>query len=368
MSDRLLVSTRKGLFSVDRTAAGWRVSPPAFLGENVTLAHADPRDGGWYAALNLGHFGVKLKFSPDGGRTWEDRAVPAYPECETFVPGDGKPPVPATLKQIWALESGDATQPGRLWAGTLPGGLFKSDDGGQSWELVRGLWDRPERANFFGGGADLPGLHSICRDPRSPKTLRIAISSGGVWVTHDDGATWELAGEGLHYDEGFPPEMRGKPDIQDVHQMKQCRSAPDHLWIQHHCGIFKSSDGGRKWADVPNAKPTGFGFGVAVHPGDPNTAWFVPAVKDERRVPVDGKLVVSRTRDGGETFEVLRTGLPQENAYDLVYRHALALDAAGDRLAIGSTTGGLWVSENQGDRWQEVSARLPPVHAVTFAA
>jgi photosystem II stability/assembly factor-like uncharacterized protein len=148
---------------------------------------------------------------------------------------------------IWALESGDATQPGRLWAGTLPGGLFKSEDGGKSWELVRGLWDRPERASFMGGGADFPGLHSICRDPRDPKCLRIAISSGGVWVTHDDGATWELVGEGLRYDEGFPPEMRGKRDIQDVHQMKQCRSAPDHLWIQHHCGVFKSTDGGQNW-------------------------------------------------------------------------------------------------------------------------
>ncbi len=368
MSDRLLVSTKKGLFTIDRTAAGWTVSNTAFLGENVTLAHADPRDGGWYAALNLGHFGVKLKFSPDAGQTWEDRAVPAYPEGEEVPVSDGKPAVPATLKLIWALETGDATQPGRVWAGTAPGGLFKSDDGGKSWELVRGLWDRPERKNFFGGGYDQPAIHSICRDPRDPRTLRLAISSGGVWVTRDDGATWELVGQGLSYDEGFPPEMRGKLDIQDVHQMKQCRSAPEHLWIQHHCGVFKSADGGRTWAAVKGAKPTGFGFGVAVHPDDPKTAWFAPAVKDERRVPVDGRVVVSRTRDGGETFEVLGRGLPQQNAYDIVYRHALALDNTGERLAIGSTTGGLWVSEDQGDHWQEVPARLPPVHAVGFAA
>ena len=105
-----------------------------------------------------------------------------------------------------------------------------------------------------------------------------------------------------------------------------------------------------------------------MHPRDPRTAWFAPAVKDERRVPVDGKLVVSRTRDGGETFEVLRAGLPQEHSYDLIYRHGLAVDETGDRLAIGSTTGGLWVSEDQGDRWAAVPARLPPVHAVRFAA
>lgn len=367
MSDRLLVSTRKGLFPVDRGPAGWRVGSPAFLGENVTLAHADPRDGGWYAALNLGHFGVKLKFSPDGGKTWEDRAAPAYPEGETFGGGDGKPPTPATLKLIWALEAGGSDQPGRLWAGTLPGGLFRSDDGGKNWELVRSLWDRPERSNWFGGGADQPGIHSLCRDPRSSRTLRLAVSCGGVWVTEDDGATWQNIGEGI-YAEFMPPDRRFDPTIQDVHMMKQCPASPDHLWAQHHNGIFRSTDGGKTFTDVPNASPSKFGFGVAVHPHDPQTAWFVPAVKDERRVPVDGKLVVSRTRDGGQSFDVLRAGLPQEHAYDLVYRHALAVDGTGDRLAIGSTTGGLWVSETGGDRWTEVSARLPPIHAVAFAA
>jgi len=368
VSNRLLVSTKKGLFTIDRTAAGWRIADVAFLGDNVTLAHVDPRDGGWYAALNLGHFGVKLKFSPDRGKTWEERAVPAYPEGEKVPAGDGKLPTTASLKLIWALESGGADQPGRLWAGTAPGGLFKSDDGGKSWELLRGLWDRPERQTMFGGGYEYPAIHSLCRDPRCSKTIRLAISSGGVWQTQDDGATWELLGNGLCYNEAFPPEMRGKPDIQDVHQMKQCQAAPDHLWIQHHCGIFKSADGGRNWAAVNNAQPSVFGFGVAVHPTDPNTAWFAPAVKDERRIPVDGKVVVSRTRDGGQTFEVLRDGLPQENAYDLVYRHGLTLDETGTRLAIGSTTGGLWVSEDQGDHWQAVPARLPPVHAVAFAA
>lgn len=366
MADRMLVSTRKGLFAVDRGPAGWRVARSAFLGENATLAHIDPRDGGWYAALNLGHFGVKLKFSPDQGETWEDRAVPAYPDGEVVATADGKPPTPATLKLIWALESGGPDEPGRLWAGTAPGGLFRSDDGGRSWELIRSLWDRPERASWFGGGYDYPAIHSICRDPRDPNALRIAISCGGVWVTPDAGATWELVGEGLFAD-FMPPDQRGKLDIQDVHQMKQCKTAPDHVWIQHHNGVFRSIDGGRTFENIPNAEPSVFGFGVAVHPADPLTAWFAPTVKDERRVPVDGKLVVSRTRDGGKSFDVLRDGLPQEHCYDLVYRHALTVDETGDRLAIGSTTGGLWVSENQGDRWQCVSSHLPPIHAVAFA-
>lgn len=364
MPDRLLVSTRKGLFTVGRGPAGWRVAGVAFLGENVTLAHPDPRDGGWYAALNLGHFGVKLKFSPDAGATWEERAAPAYPDGETVAVGDGKPPAPATLKLIWALESGGPDQPGRLWAGTLPGGLFRSDDGGRSWDLVRGLWDRPERARWFGGGADHPGIHSVIRDPRSPDRLHVGVSCGGVWQTADGGATWE-AGTGM-FAEFMPPDQRYDPVIQDPHRMVQCRSAPDRLWVQHHNGVFRSDDGGRRWEHVPAAAPSGFGFGVAVHPADPDTAWFVPAVKDECRVPAGGRLVVSRTRDGGRSFEVLGNGLPEEDSYDLVYRHALAVDDTGDRLAVGSTTGGVWVSEDGGGRWAAVPARLPPVHAVTF--
>jgi photosystem II stability/assembly factor-like uncharacterized protein len=365
MADRMLVSTKKGLFSLARGAAGWAVERVAFLGENVTLAHPAPE--GWYAALNLGHFGVKLKFSPDRGRTWEDRAAPAYPDGETIATADGKPSAPATLKQFWAFESGDASQPNRLWAGTLPGGLFRSDDGGRSWELVRGLWDRPERAKWFGGGADFPGIHSICRDPRNARTLRVAVSCGGVWITGDDGATWENVGDGM-FAEYMPPELKYDKAAQDPHLMAQCRANPDCLWVQHHNGVFRSTDGGRTFEHVAGAAPTGFGFGVAVHPADGRTAWFVPAVKDQTRVPVGGQLVVSRTRDGGKTFEVLRDGLPQEHCYDLVYRHALAIDETGDRLAIGSTTGGLWASDDQGDHWQTIPARLPPVHAVRFAA
>src|SRR5262249_13293950 len=179
----------------------------------------------------------------------------------------------------------------------------------------------------------LPGIHSICRDPRDPRTLRIAVSCGGVWLTEDDGATWQLIGEGI-FAEYMPPERKFDPNIQDVHQMAQCRSAPDCLWVQHHNGIFRSTDGGRHWEHVASAQPSGFGFGGVVAPGDPQTAWFVRGVKDERRVPVDGKLVVSRPRDGGKTFEVLRDGLPQEHCYDLVYRHALAIDETSRRLAI----------------------------------
>ncbi|MBL9124654.1 MAG: exo-alpha-sialidase, partial [Planctomycetaceae bacterium] len=359
MAHRLLVSTRKGLLIYDRAGGGWTRTRTVFLGENVTLAAHDARDGALYAALNLGHFGVKLKRSGDGGETWEDVAVPAYPEGEMVKTGDGKPPRPATLSMIWALAPGGADQPGRLWAGTLPGGLFRSDDRGATWSLVRGLWDRPEREKWFGGGYDTPGIHSICVDPRDSRTLRLALSCGGAWISHDEGATWEK-GVGMFAD-FMPPELRMDPDIQDAHRMVQCAAAPDALWVQHHNGVFRSTDGGKNWVEVPQVPPSVFGFAVAVHPRDPQTAWFAPAVKDECRLPVDGKLVVTRTRDGGKSFTVHGEGLPQHDAFDLIYRHALAVDETGDRLALGSTTGGLWVSENGGDRWSEISSHLPPV-------
>lgn len=365
MADLLLVSTRKGLFAYAREAGTWRVQRKAFLGENVTLALATPQRE-WYAALNLGHFGVKLKYSPDQGRSWHERAVPAYPEGEMVVTGDGKPPRPAILQLIWALETGGPTQPGRLWAGTLPGGLFRSDNGGESWELLRGLWDHPSRQKWFGGGYDVPGIHSICIDPRNPRMIRLAISCGGVWLSDDEGQTWTVHGKGLRA--GYmPPELQGTPEIQDPHRMVQCLASPDNLWIQHHSGIFRSQDGGMHWTELSEVSPSTFGFGVAVHPKNPNTAWFVPATKDEQRIPVEGRLVVTRTRDGGATFSMLHHGLPESNAYDLVYRHGLAVDSTGNRLAIGSTTGGLWLSEDQGESWQQLPERLPPIHAVLFA-
>ncbi len=365
MSDLLLVSTRKGLFAVRKRGAGWAIGEPHFLGDNVTLALVDPRDGAWYAALNLGHFGVKLRRSVDAGATWQEIAVPTYGPDDTVATGDGKPAQPATLNLLWSLETGGTDAPGRLWAGTIPGGLFRSDDRGDSWQLVRALWDRPERGRWFGGGYDAPGIHSICVDPRDARVLRIAISCGGVWTTRDGGDNWTNTSRGM-YAEFMPPEGRFDPDIQDPHRMVQCAGAPDALWVQHHNGVFRSIDGAREWTEVVDVPPSKFGFAVAVHPLDPNTAWLVPAIKDERRVPVDAQLVVARTRDGGRSFAVLRNGLPQQHAYDLVYRHGLDIDASGNRLAFGSTTGGLWLSDDQGDNWQTLSTSLPPIYAVRF--
>jgi hypothetical protein len=364
MNDRALVATRKGLFELERRNGGWAIGPVSFLGEPVTMALHDRRDGTLYAALNLGHFGVKLHRRDKDATQWTEIAVPAYPP----QPEPRGTDVEWKLSLIWSLEAGGADQAGMLWAGTLPGGLFRSRDRGDSWELLRSLWDRPERLGWFGGGYDAPGIHSICVDPRDSAHVLIGISSGGAWTTYDGGANWGLSAAGMRA-EYMPPERVEDQNIQDAHRIAACAGAPDVLWCQHHNGIWRSTDSAKSWQDIGQGiKSTlsAFGFAVAAHPRDPQTAWFVPAEADQRRVPVGSALCVTRTRDGGQSFEVLRNGLPQQHCYDLIYRHGLAVADDGNTLLMGSTTGGLWVSENGGDAWQTVSTTLPPVYAVRF--
>lgn len=369
MSDRLHVATRKGLFALKRGANGqWSIERSAFVGDNVTLIERDPRDGAMYAALDHGHFGVKLQRSRDDGATWAECGTPAYPEqpegAEPEVNSMGQK-IPWSLKLIWSLTPGGADEPGVLWCGTAPGGLFRSNDSGDSWAMVRTLWDDDRRKEWFGGGLDWPAIHSICLDPRDAKRLVVGVSCGGVWETTDGGETWDTRSDGL-WAAYMPPERKHDPDIQDPHIIAMCPADPDVMWIQHHNGMFKTEDGGKKWLDLGAVKPSNFGFAVVAHPTDPKTAWFVPAVKDEQRVPVDGRFVVTRTRDGGKSFDVLSSGLPDRHAYDIVFRHSLDVDSSGDRLAMGSTTGSLWCSDDGGDQWTCVTAHLPPIHCVRF--
>ncbi|MCW5729966.1 MAG: exo-alpha-sialidase [Alphaproteobacteria bacterium] len=359
MSDRLLVASRKGLFRFRFSGGEWRAGAPAFPGEPVSALLADPRDGRLYAALRLGHFGVKLHRSEDGGETWTELAAPALPAGTggaTDLPG---------IDMIWTLVPGGADAKGVLWCGTLPGALFRSGDGGETWSLVESLWNMPERANWSGGGYDHPGIHTILVDPRDAARLTVAVSTGGIWKSTDAGASWRLAGRGLRA-EYVPPALANDPASQDVHRLASCRAAPDIVWCQHHNGIFLSIDGAETFAEIAPVAPSAFGFAVAAHPADPATAWFVPAVKDECRIPVDGRLVVNRTSDGGRSFQALRTGLPGGASYDLIYRHALDVDGTGARIAMGSTTGNLWVGMDGGERWTLVSAHLPPIAQVAF--
>jgi photosystem II stability/assembly factor-like uncharacterized protein len=353
MGERMLLATRKGLLQLARINGAWNILRTSFPGVAVTAALRDARDGTLYALLKHGHFGSKLHRSDDDGQSWAELPAPAFPADAAGSP---------TLFQIWTIETGGADEPGRLWAGALPAGLFRSDDRGEHWELVSALWNVPEREKWFGGGYDDAGIHSISPDPRDSRRVVVAISCGGVWDTSDGGKNWALRGDGL-VAAYMPPELAGQKETQDPHRVARCAAAPDVIWMQHHCGIFRSSDAGVAWTQL-KLPGDDFGFAVVAHPHDPLTAWFVPAIKDELRVPRDGALAVTRTRDGGRTFESLRGGLPQRDAYDLIYRHGLDLDESGRQLAMGSTTGSLWVSENAGEAWQLVNAHLPPIYAV----
>ncbi len=356
MSNRLLVATRKGLFDIRKNNGRWETVNRGFLGEPVSMVLHGKHDGAIYAALYMGHFGAKLHRSDDDGQTWTEIDPPSY----AGYGGADKDEAPS-LKMIWSLETG---RPGTLWAGTLPGGLFRSTDRGESWALAENLWNDPSRAHWFGGGYDDPGIHSICVDPRDPSRLAVAISCGGVWLSDDNGENWRVATNGMWADY-MPPEERNNPAIQDPHRMVQCPGSPETFWVQHHNGIFRTTDGCQNWSGI-SAEPSSFGFAVAVHPQKPDTAWFAPAIKDEKRYPVDGRFVISRTEDGGKTFTSLTAGLPREESYDLVYRHGLEVDSSGNGLAVASTTGNLWLSSNGGDSWELFSSHLPPIYAVRF--
>ena len=358
---KLSVATRKGLFELSAGAASdWKVDAVHFVGEPVTAALYDDANSLAIAALRMGHFGVKLRVSDDRGKHWEEARSPVYPPKPEGIEDSN----PWTLDQIWIFEGFHPRRPARLWAGTNPGGLFRSDDAGQSWQLIESLWNMPERKEWLGGGYDIPGIHSICVNPNDPDDVVVGVSCGGVWRTHDGGLTWRV-GHGMRAT-FMPPEAQLNPAIQDPHRVVQCTAHPEVLWTQHHCGIWKSTDRGANWTEVLGARPSNFGFAVVVHPQIVDTAWFMPLASDEKRVPVNGRVVATRTRDGGATFDVLHAGLPQHDAYDMVYRHGLDISADGTHLAAGSTTGSLWVSSDAGDSWQTVGVNLPPIYAVRF--
>ena len=209
---RCHVSTRKGLFTLERGAAGWKICRSSFVGDNVTLAMHDRRNGDLFAALNHGHFGVKLHRSRDGGSTWSEIAAPKYPEkpegYKPHTPVEGVP-VEWSLKLIWALEAGGEAEPGVIWCGTLPGGLFKSEDSGETWSLNRPLWDDPRREQWFGGGAEQPGIHSICVDPRNAQHVKILPGRKSDVLV----AGWlaELLEHGLLRGSFVPPLLNGIP-------------------------------------------------------------------------------------------------------------------------------------------------------------
>jgi len=354
-----LLGTRKGLVVYKHTPSGWRFDRDYFLGIPVSLAAMDPRHDAWWALLDHGHWGCKLHRSANAGETWEALDAPKYPPGEIV-----KENVPATLKYLWAFAAGGSAQNGRLYLGTEPGGLFTSDDNGHTWDLNRGLWDRPERQErWFGGGRDQPGIHSIVVDPKDPDHLYVGISCAGVYESRDGGASWTPRNRGLRAE--YLPEPMAEVG-HDPHRIIACPDDPLKMWQQNHCGIYHSVDGGANWTEVSEQDgPAKFGFAIAVDSNDGNVAWVVPALKDEYRVPVNHALCVCRTEDGGKRWQQFSKGLPQSACYDLVYRHALAVH--GDTLAFGTTTGNFYLSDDRGEGWRCLNTHLPPVYSVAFA-
>lgn len=393
MLDHLVLGTRKGTLILDRIGGAWRPRPIAHAGISISFAARDPRDGTLFAAMDHAHWGPKLSRSRDEGRSWEELNQIAYPKGARFVeqhlptpdqdPAAARPTTykQATLLKVWVLAFGGADQPGTVYAGTLPGGLFVSHDGGVNWELNRPLWNHESRGgdlfdgdaksrNQWGGtpaaiayGEFVPGIHSIVVDPRDPAHLTLGVSSAGVLETRDGGRTWSGCNRGMLNDYLPSPEAEWG---HDPHFVTACPGAPDRLWQQNHCGIFTSEDGARTWRRVSRPdQAVHFGFPIAADEQDPLTAWVVPARADNERMSIDGGLFVARTSDGGESWQSFRKGLPQEHAYDLVYRHAL--DASGDRVCFGSTTGNVYLSEDRGESWACLGHNFPPIHSVRFA-
>ena len=384
MSDRILLGTRKGTFVVEKVGGRWTPRLAGHAGAGVNFVARDPSTGTLWAALGHGHWGAKLSRSTDGGSTWADAAQVKYPEGARYLanpdPGeseDAKARVrDATLLKLWCIAFAKS---GRIWVGTIPGGLFHSDDGGESFELNLPLWNHESRGgdlfsgegtgttHWFGtpaseSGEFAPGIHSIAIDPRDDRRVLVAVSTAGVLETTDGGRTWRGRNKGMLMD--YLPNPSADWG-HDPHFVTLCANDPDHVWQQNHCGVFYSADGASTWTKV-SAPERGvhFGFPVAADENDGKTAWVVPGKADSERMTIGGGLFVARTNDGGASWEDLREGLPQEGAYDVVYRHAL--HNSGNRLAFGSTTGNLYVSENRGDSWQAVSHNLPPIYSVRF--
>ncbi|MEP3389933.1 MAG: glycosyl hydrolase [Reichenbachiella sp.] len=351
----LLLGTRKGLIIYQQDGDGWSHQSTHFLGIPVSLTLVDERTHTWWACLDHGHWGCKLHRSTDQGKNWEEIEAPKFAEGMEVKEG-----VPAAVKYLWAMSHGGKDKPGVLYIGTDPGALFKSTDNGDTWQLVESLWKHPSREKWFGGGRDNPGIHSVVVDPRDSNHIYVAVSCAGVFESFDAGETWQSANKGLKAD--FLPDPSSEIG-QDPHILKACPTNPDVLWQQNHCGIFVTTDGAKNWKEVSQKEgPANFGFAVAIKHDNPDQAWVVPGISDEIRVAVDQALVVCRTDDGGKTWKEQRAGLPQENCFDIVYRHCL--DISGDSLVFGTTTGNVYYSNDLGENWKQLSSDLPMVYSV----
>src|SRR5919198_6496578 len=359
----VLAGTRKGLFLLrsDDSRRKWELEEPLLQGWEVFHAIQDPRDGSLYAAANHDVYGATVHRSTDGGKTWARSEGLGLPEESGLK-----------LEKTWHVEPGRDSEPGRLWLGGAPGVLFRTDDSGESWEVVQGLLDDPTRERWNPGAGGMC-THSIQLDPSDANRMYIGISAAGVFRSEDAGESWTPANKGTAAD-FFPDDPF--PEVgQCVHKVLLHPAQDGRLWQQNHCGVYRSDDHGESWERLEeNGLPSAFGFPVAIHHEKPDTAFVIPEdsarggeVGGGNRVTSEGRLGVYRTHDGGASWELASNGLP-ERAWVEVVREGMASDRQ-DPVGIyfGTKSGSIFISTNEGDEWAEVARHLPAVLSVETA-
>jgi len=361
---RVLVGTRKGAFVLtsDGTRGHWDVSGPQFAGWEIYHLKGSPADPTrLYASQSSGWFGQLIPRSNDGGKTWE-------PVGNKFVyegvPGphqwyDGTPH-PWEFARVWHLEP-SLSDPDTVYAGVEDAALFRSTDGGQTWQELPGLRGHASSSSWQPGAGGMC-LHTILLDPRHPERIFIAISAAGVFRTDDAGTTWRPINRGLR-SEGIPNPQAEVGHC--VHRIAMHPSRPNVLFMQKHWDVMRSDDAGESWHEVSGNLPTDFGFPIDVHAHEPDTIYVVPIKSDSEHYPPDGKLRVYRSRTGGNEWEALTNGLPQRDCYVNVLRDAMAVDSLDPCGVYFGTTGGqVYVSANAGNSWTPIVRDLPAVVSV----